>query len=99
MRWPSRIVIDNRAQMTAKLESSPRGTAVRIARIDWDVLSHDEGRRLREFGLLEGVVVKPLHRGSLFSREPLALGIGRMQVIIRGRQAAAIEVEPAAAAA
>src|SRR3546814_4161405 len=58
--------------MTAKLDSSPLGTSVRIALIDWDVLSHDEGRRLREFGLLEGVEVKPLHRGSLFSREPLA---------------------------
>ena len=84
--------------MTAKLDSAPLGMAVRIARIDWDILSHDEGRRLREFGLMEGVEVKPLHRGSLFSREPLSLGIGRMQVIIRGRQAAAIEVEPAAAA-
>jgi len=82
--------------MTAKLDSAPLGTAVRIARIDWGILSHEEGRRLREFGLMEGVEVKPLHRGSLFSREPLALGIGRMQVIIRGRQAAAIEVESAA---
>ena len=35
-----------------------------------------------------------MHRGSLFSREPLALTIGRMKVIIRGKQAAAIEVEP-----
>ena len=34
----------------------------------------------------------PLHRGSLFSRDPLALAIGRMQVIIRARQAAMIEV-------
>ena len=80
--------------MIAKLDSSPLGLAVRIARIDWAAMSEDEGRRLREFGLMEGVEVKPLHRGSLFSREPLALGIGRMQVIIRGRQAAAIAVEP-----
>jgi ferrous iron transport protein A len=83
--------------MTAKLDSAPLGMAVRIARIDWGILSHDEGRRLREFGLMEGIEVTPLHRGSLFSREPLALAIGRMQVIIRGRQAAAIEVEAAAA--
>src|SRR3546814_19439988 len=79
--------------MIAKLDSAPLGMAVRIARIDRDILSHDEGRRLREFGLMEGVEVKPLHRGSLFLSEPLALGTGRMKVIIRGRQAAAIAVE------
>ncbi|SNS84655.1 FeoA family protein [Sphingopyxis indica] len=85
--------------MIAKLDSAPLGTPVRIARIDWPLLSHDEGRRLREFGLMEGVEITPLHRGSLFSREPLALLVGRMQVIIRARQAAAIEVEAIAAAA
>jgi ferrous iron transport protein A len=71
------------------------GVAVRISRIDWDRLSQDEGRRLREFGLMEGIEVTPLHRGSLFSRDPLALSIGRMQVIIRARHAAMIEVVPA----
>jgi len=85
--------------MIAKLDSAPLGTPVRIARIDWQLLSHDEGRRLREFGLMEGVEITPLHRGSLFSREPLALVVGRMQVIIRGKQAAAIEIEAIAAAA
>lgn len=75
----------------------PLGVAVRISRIDWDALSRDEGRRLREFGLMEGALVTPLHRGSLFSRDPLALAVGRMQVIIRARQAVLIEVEPAAA--
>jgi ferrous iron transport protein A len=83
--------------MTVKLDSAPLGIAVRIARIDWDRLSLDEGRRLREFGMLEGAEVTPLHRGSLFSREPLALAIGRMQVIVRTRQAAMIEIEPVAA--
>lgn len=82
--------------MIAKLDSSPLGIAVRIARIDWDSMSQEEGRRLREFGLLEGCEVTPRHRGSMFSRDPLALTIGRMKVIIRARQAAAIEVEPAA---
>ncbi|MFN7030215.1 MAG: FeoA family protein [Sphingopyxis sp.] len=82
--------------MNAKLDSAPLGVAVRISRIDWDAMSHDEGRRLREFGLMEGIDVTPLHRGSLFSRDPLALSIGRMQVIIRARQAAMIEVAPTA---
>ena len=79
--------------MNLKLDSAPLGVAVRISRIDWDQMSHDEGRRLREFGLMEGIEVTPLHRGSLFSRDPLALSIGRMQVIIRARQAAMISVE------
>lgn len=82
--------------MNAKLDSAQLGVAVRISRIDWDQMSHDEGRRLREFGLMEGIDVTPLHRGSLFSRDPLALSIGRMQVIIRARQAAMIEVAPTA---
>ena len=82
--------------MIAKLDSSPLGIAVRIARIDWAAMSEDEGRRLREFGLMEGCEITPLHRGSIFSRDPLALTIGRMQVIIRAKQAAAIEVETAA---
>jgi ferrous iron transport protein A len=82
--------------MNTKLDSAPLGVAVRISRIDWDAMSHDEGRRLREFGLMEGINVTPLHRGSLFSRDPLALAVGRMQVIIRARQAAMIEVAPTA---
>ncbi|OWQ94443.1 FeoA family protein [Sphingopyxis witflariensis] len=82
--------------MTALLDKAPLGVAVRIARINWDAMSHDEGRRLREFGLMEGCEVTPLHRGSIFSRDPLALTIGRMKVIIRARQAAVIEVEPTA---
>lgn len=82
--------------MTAKLDSSPLGVAVRIARIDWGAMSQDEGRRLREFGLFEGCEITPRHRGSIFSHDPLALTVGRMQVIIRARQAAVIDVEPAA---
>ena len=83
--------------MNARLDSAPLGAAVRISHIDWERLTDDEGRRLREFGLMEGAEVTPLHRGSLFSRDPLALTIGRMRVIIRNRQAAAIAVEPAEA--
>ena len=79
------------------LDRAPLGVAVRIARIDWTAMSEDEGRRLREFGLMEGCEVTPLHRGSIFSRDPLALLVGRMQVIIRARQAAAIAVDPVAA--
>jgi len=79
--------------MTALLDKATLGVAVRIARIDWTAMTDDEGRRLREFGLMEGCEVTPRHRGSIFSRDPLALTIGRMQVIIRAKQAAVIEVE------
>ncbi len=79
--------------MTALLDKTPLGETVRVARIDWTAMSDDEGRRLREFGLIEGCEVTPLHRGSIFSRDPLALSVGRMKVIIRARQAASIEVE------
>lgn len=76
------------------LDRAPLGVAVRIVRIDWNAMSEDEGRRLREFGLMEGCEITPLHRGSIFSRDPLALTIGRMKVIIRSNQAAAIAIEP-----
>ncbi|MEY4270665.1 MAG: hypothetical protein RLZZ58_1881 [Pseudomonadota bacterium] len=79
--------------MTVSLATLPLGQRARIARIDWPSLSPDEGRRLRELGLMEDVEVEALHRGSLFSRDPLAVKIGRMQVVIRGRHAAAIMVD------
>ena len=78
------------------LDGAPLGVAVRIARIDWSAMSEDEGRRLREFGLMEGCEITPRYRGSIFSRDPLALTIGRMQVIIRAKHAAAIKIEPIA---
>ena len=79
------------------LDRAPLGVGVGTARTEWDAISEDEARRLREFGLMEGCEITPRHRGSIFSRDPLALTIGRMQVIIRARQAAAIEVEAIAA--
>lgn len=85
------------ALLENSLDRAPLGVAVRIARIDWNAMSEDEGRRLREFGLMEGCELTPLHRGSIFSRDPLALTIGRMKVIIRSSQAAAIAVEAVAA--
>ena len=79
--------------MTDSLARAPRNLPATVATIDWSALAPHEVRRLREFGLLEGVEVTPLHRGSLFSRDPLALSVGRMRVIIRARQAAMIAVE------
>ena len=79
--------------MLFTLDRLPLGRAARIIAIDWDVLDADEGRRLRELGLLDGIELTALHRGGLFWRDPLAVAIGRMRIAIRARHAAAIRVE------
>lgn len=70
------------------------GQSARIAAVDWSMLSPAEARRLREFGLDIGVEVEALHRGSLFSRDPLAVRVGRMRVVLRGAHAAAFSMVP-----
>jgi len=70
------------------------GATARILAIDWDRLADSEARRLRELGLFEGVEIEVLHRGALFFRDPLAVRIGRMRVILRAVHAATITLEP-----
>lgn len=77
------------------LDQQPLGQIGRVTAIDWDSLHPDEARRLRELGLFEGVEIEPLHRGSLFARDPLAVRIGRLRFVMRGAHAAAVLVEPA----
>lgn len=79
------------------LDLLPVGAHARVAAIHWDRLSVDEARRLRELGLFEGVEIEALHRGSLFSRDPLAVRVGRLRFVIRAAHARAIEVEALAA--
>ena len=71
-----------------ELAPHTRGT---VAAVDWDVLSHAEARRLREFGLDDGVEVELLHRAAL-GGGPLACRIGRMRVAVRRHVALAIRV-------
>jgi ferrous iron transport protein A len=78
--------------METTLDRLPLGRPARITAIDWTLLDADEGRRLRELGLLDGIELTALHRGGLFWRDPLAVAIGRMRVAIRARHAAAIRV-------
>lgn len=59
--------------------------------VDWETLGVQDTRRLREFGLDEGITVELLHRASL-GGDPLACRIGRMTVAIRRRVAATIHV-------
>lgn len=69
------------------------GVPARIASVDWSALSASEGRRLRELGLYEGVDVEIMHRGSLLFRDPIAVQVGRMRVVIRAAHAAAVTLE------
>lgn len=80
---------------TLTLDRLPVGTSARIAHIAWDRLAPAEARRLRELGLYEGVEIEALHRGSLFFRDPLAVRIGRMRIMMRAAHAAAVSVEQA----
>lgn len=80
--------------MEISLDHLPLGSTARIVAIDWPALDANEGRRLRELGLLDGVELTALHRGGLLWRDPLAIAIGRMRIAIRARHAAAIRVLP-----
>jgi ferrous iron transport protein A len=81
------------------LDRFPVGHIARIASVNWELLDPAEARRLREFGLYEGVEVEILHRGTFLFRDPLAIRIGRMRVAIRSVHAAAISLEPIAPSA
>lgn len=62
-----------------------------VQSVDWELLGAQDTRRLREFGLDEGITVELLHRASL-GGDPLACRIGRMTVALRRRVAAMIRV-------
>ncbi len=70
------------------LRRRARGT---VAAIDWHMLTDAEARRLREFGLDEGVDIELLHGASL-GGGPLACRIGRMTITFRRHVARAIHV-------
>jgi ferrous iron transport protein A len=80
----------------------PRATSASVTAIDWHLLSDNEARRLREFGLDDGVEVELLQPSGLL-RGPLSVRIGRMTIAIRHHVAGAIHVtakpRPAKAAA
>jgi ferrous iron transport protein A len=80
----------------ATLDALPVGSAARVSAIRWEMVPDAEAARLRDLGLFEGVEVEALHRGALFFRDPLAVRVGRMRVVMRAAHAAAIGIEPAA---
>ncbi len=75
-----------------RMDKLELGRKAVIAGLDASMLSEAEMRRLRAIGLNEGAEVEPLHHGVLFSRDPIAMRVGRMTLAIRAAQAAAIEV-------
>jgi ferrous iron transport protein A len=78
------------------LDTLPLGTSAHITAIDWTVIAESEGHRLRALGLDIGATVEPLHRGTLFGRDPIAVRVGRMTVALRRKVAVAIHCEIAA---
>ncbi len=77
------------------LAQLPRTQQATVASIEWDRISPSEARRLREFGLDEGVDIELLHRAML-AGGPLACRIGRMTIALRAHVAGAIRVAPLA---
>ena len=77
--------------MTHPLARAARNVPATVSSIDWDSLAPGEARRLREFGLDEGVeveLVKPV--GWLGG--PAAVRIGRMTVALRRHVTEAIQI-------
>lgn len=76
------------------LADLPRLSTGTVTSIDWHMLATSEARRLREFGLDEGVEVELL-TPSGWMGGPLSARIGRMTVALRRHVADAIHVSQA----
>jgi ferrous iron transport protein A len=77
------------------LDTLPLGASARITAVDWTAITDSEGHRLRSLGIDVGATVHPLHRGTLLSRDPIAVRVGRMTVALRRKVAQAIDCEVA----
>ncbi len=77
-----------------RLDEVPLDTVAIIRGIDWVALGETAARRLRALGFDVDAEVQPLHKGVLWSSDPVAVRIGRMTVALRRAQAEVIEVEP-----
>ncbi|RYD64699.1 MAG: ferrous iron transport protein A [Sphingomonadales bacterium] len=79
--------------MSDSLARAARNLPATVVSIDWNALAPHEVRRLREFGLDEGVVVELIRPVGWFGG-PAAVRIGRMTVALRRHVAAAIRIAP-----
>jgi ferrous iron transport protein A len=75
------------------LDTLPLGASARISTVDWTAISESEAHRLRSLGIDVGATVHPLHRGTFFARDPIAVRVGRMTVALRRKVAMAIQCE------
>jgi len=91
-------VIDNQSHQIRKFVRSVRLTALPLNQpayvdtVDWAAMSEKDGKRLREFGLCEGVGIELLHRAGWLRPGAHACRVGRMIVAMRAGHAAAISV-------
>ncbi len=75
------------------LDELPLGTPARIIAVDWGKLVPEEADRLRALGLEAGATVQLAYRGVLWTRDPLAVEVGRMTVALRRVHGRAMQVE------
>jgi ferrous iron transport protein A len=91
--YPSLLIIAR--IMSLPLARAARNVPATVASVDWNALDPSEARRLREFGLDEGVEVELVKSIGLLGG-PAAVRIGRMTVALRRHVAEAIQVAVAA---
>lgn len=77
--------------MSHPLSRAARNVPATVASIDWNSLAPSEARRLREFGLDEGVEVE-LIKPTGWMGGPAAIRIGRMTVALRRHVTEAIRI-------
>lgn len=77
--------------MNHPLARVARNVPATVSSIDWEALAPAETRRLREFGLDEGVEVELVRPVGWFGG-PAAVRIGRMTVALRAHVTEAISV-------
>jgi ferrous iron transport protein A len=77
--------------MSHPLSRAARNVPATVASVDWNSLAPSEARRLREFGLDEGVEVELVRPGGWMGG-PAAIRIGRMTVALRRHVAEAIRI-------
>jgi len=81
--------------MSLPLARVARNVSATVASVDWNSLAPSEARRLREFGLDEGVEVE-LVKPNGWLGGPAAVRIGRMTVALRRHVVETIQVAVAA---
>ncbi len=76
------------------LDELPVGKLGVVTRLDDALLGQIAAQRLLAMGIEEGALVEPLHKGVLWSADPVAVRVGRRTLAIRRSQAQAICVDP-----